>query len=96
MMRDGRLAIRFFNIDAGDALIFEALDPNRAAEVKVRALERLGIQARDGETPLEAWLRAMCEENGLEYTRPCPRVLADAILDSGAARFAWFLSGGWQ
>jgi hypothetical protein len=63
-------------------------------EVKLRALEHLGIVPRDGEWPLEAWLRVMCEENGLPYTLPVPRELANAILYSRAQRFLWFLAGG--
>ena len=79
-MAEKRLAIRFFDVNAGDALLYEALEPERAAEVKLRALERLGIVPHDGETPLQAWLRTMCEENGLTFGEPVPRELADAIL----------------
>lgn len=93
-MAERKLAIRFFDVSAGDALLYEALDPTQAAEIKLRALERLGIVPRDDETPLQAWLRVMCEENGLPYTQPVPQELADAILDSDAARFVWFLAGG--
>lgn len=94
-MAERKVTLRVFDIDPGDSLLAESLEPHRAQEVKLRALEKLGITPRDGEDPLQAWLRSMCAENELEYSMPAPRALADAIVDSRAAlRFIWFLSGG--
>jgi len=89
-----KLALRVLNIDPGDALLYETFQAEGAAAVKLRALDRLGITSREGEPPLQAWIRAMCAENDLPYTQPAPRQLADAILDSrAAARFVFFLAG---
>lgn len=75
-------------------IIAEALsDKAKITEAKWRALEKLGIK-RDGEdSPMRAWLLAMCRENNLPATIPVPQELADAILqDREAYRFLWWLA----
>ena len=70
--------------------VFEA---ERSRQLKRRALERMGIQVRDGESPSDAWLRAMCEENGLEFRLPVPEELRRAIFETpGALRFFFWLA----
>ena len=62
------------------------------SDVKRRALKRLNIECAEGVNPLEAYIRAMCTENGLEYSRPAPSELVDVMMSSGASRFIWFLA----
>ena len=73
-----------------NSLIAEAF--NDISDVKRRALKKLDIECAAGMDPLEAYIRAMCTENGLEYSRPAPSELVDAIQLSGASRFVWFLA----
>ena len=62
------------------------------SDVKRRALKRLNIECSVDVDPLEAYIRAMCAENGLEYSRPAPSELVDVMISSGASRFVWFLA----
>lgn len=72
----------------------EALsDKAEITEAKWRVLEKLGIKRNGENSPMHAWLLAMCRENGLPATIPVPRELADAIMeDSLAYRFLWWLA----
>jgi hypothetical protein len=61
--------------------------------LKWRQLGRLGIEPQDDERPIDAWLRAMAEANGLPHTTPTHAALTSAILqDRGAARFLFWLA----
>lgn len=60
---------------------------------KKKALDILKITPKDGETAFDAWLRTMCEENSLPYSKPVPREIADAIVSNpSASRFMWLLA----
>jgi len=91
------IRLRYIEIDRNlmtKQIVSEALqDRNEITEIKWRVLERLGIK-RDGEaSPLYAWLKTMCRENGLPETIPVPQELTDAILnDPNAYRFVWWLA----
>ena len=64
----------------------------QAAKIKILR-EKLGIEVKPGETPLEAWLRAMAEENGLPVQTPAHPAIREAILfDPDARRFVWWLA----
>lgn len=75
-------------------LVAEALAPAEARQKKLEVLKtRLGIEANAGEDPLQAWLRAMAEENGLPVTQPAAPELAEVVTFSdGARRFLWALA----
>ncbi|MFW9770327.1 MAG: hypothetical protein ACFFEM_16030 [Candidatus Thorarchaeota archaeon] len=89
-METTEIRIRYLDISADIAA--KSLLVNGDSH-KQRALERLGITPRDGETPFNAWLRAMCEENNLPNSRPVPREIADAIVQNpSASRFMWLLA----
>jgi hypothetical protein len=61
--------------------------------LKWRQLGRLGIERHDSERPMDAWLRAMAETNGLPHTTPTHLALTAAILGSRkAARFLIWLA----
>jgi len=84
------IRLRFIEID-GD-LAAKSLLINGDAH-KQKALDVLGIIPKDGETAFSAWIRAMCEENNLPYSKPAPKELADAITHNvSAARFAFLLA----
>ena len=60
---------------------------------KVKAVEKLGIEIHEGETPLQAWLRYIAEENGLLNTLPCDPKIKDAIYASPEAlKFMFYIS----
>ena len=73
-----------------DSLLAEAF--HDISDVKRKALERLNIACKPDQGALDAYLTAMCAENGFPNTRPVPSELTDAILSSGAMRFVWFLA----
>lgn len=74
-------------------LLVDAFKPEKARRAKVRALAPLGITVGDDETPLDAWHKHLCQLNGLEFTKPLPSALADAILGcADACRMVWFLA----
>lgn len=77
---------------ASRALVADALAPERSLLSKWRAIVKLGIHVEIGDDPGDAWLRAMCQENGEEFTRPVSAELAGALVSSGAPyRFYWWL-----
>ena len=91
------IRLRYIEIDRNlmtKQIVSEALqDRNEITEIKWRVLERLGIKRNGEASPLRAWLKAMCRENGLPETIPVPRELADAILDNREVyRFVWWLA----
>lgn len=84
--------LRFFDVNAADSLLHAAFSPEDNKRIKDKVLANLGITRRDGESYLDAWLRAMAEENGLPVGRPAHRALVDAIMFSSAQKFVWFLA----
>jgi len=84
------IRLRFIKIDGDTAA--RSLLANGDAH-KRKALDILGIVPQDGESAFAAWIRAMCEENNLPYTKPAPKELANAIThNTFAARFAFLLA----
>lgn len=61
-------------------------------EVKDRALARLGIQRQPDETPLRAWVLAMCRENGLPEKVPAYEIGDAAMEHLDVRRFMWWLA----
>jgi len=47
------------------ALITCTLDPNARNAIQEKILQKLEIKRRDGETPLDAYIRSVCEANGI-------------------------------
>jgi len=75
-----------------DALLAEAKNGHESLlGIKVKALKLLGIEVEEGQTPSEAYLKAMCDENGLPFTLPAPFEIVDALQFSGAMKFYWWL-----
>jgi hypothetical protein len=89
---DSAVKLRFFDIDSGNSLLFDVFNPSESRALKLRALARLGITPREGETPLNAWCRVMAEENGLPVQIPAHKAIADAVLFSSAQKFVFFLA----
>lgn len=58
------IALRYLDIE--DPYQF----PPAARADKTRALARLGITVQPDQTPMDAWIFAMCRENGLPEQRP--------------------------
>jgi hypothetical protein len=54
-------------------------------ELKTTLLRKLGIELQDGEKPIDAYSRYLCELNNLPVTKPIDRGLADAIAATPAA-----------
>jgi hypothetical protein len=64
-----------------------------ARERSWRVLERMGIAGVDGETPIQAWTRAMCELNGLDYRPPIGGFFAECVArDPELLRFLWVIA----
>jgi len=97
-MSDSQAPIRIEFIPLDDSavrsiLLVDAFKPEKARQAKVRALAQLGLTVGDGDSPLDAWHAHLCRINALEFTRPLPSVLAEAILSSAEAqRMEWFLA----
>ena len=89
------IRLRYLEVDGEmmrAIILAEVLAKEQVEEVKRKALEKLGIRLRDGEKPSDAWLRAMCEENGFEFGKPVPPEIAEAITNSANVyRFYFWL-----
>lgn len=88
------VTLRFYEIrDLARWLVAEAQEPGQAEERKRAAVERLGIAVQPGDSASQAWLRAMCEENGFAYALPVPEALSAAIREHRPAfRFYFWLT----
>jgi len=80
-----------------NSLVLEGLGTNideKKEQVVKKLLEDHDCLAnyRDDESALDNWLRFLCRINGLVFTRPVDSHLADAILDSGASKFLFWLA----
>jgi hypothetical protein len=97
-MSDSQAPVRIEFIPLDDEtvqsiLIVDAFKPEKARQAKVRALAQLGLTVGDDESPLDVWHAHLCRINALEFTRPLPPALAEAILSSAdAQRMEWFLA----
>lgn len=89
---DTEVKLRFFDLPAGDSLLLDAFNPSESRALKLRALARLGITPREGESPLDAWCRAMAEENDLPVQKPAHSAISQAVLFSSAQKFVFFLA----
>ena len=98
MGQESARVVKVRYLDVGDPvslLVAEAFHGEEMSRAKDAALARLGITRRPGESHLQAWLRAMAEENGVPHRVPADPRLVDAVLASpGARRFLWWLAGG--
>jgi hypothetical protein len=60
--------------------------------MKDKALARLNITRREGESPFQAWILAMCRENDLPEKIPATEI-GDAMMShSDVMRFVWWLA----
>lgn len=85
-------------------LDYVALDSKSAVEglllsadaehyLQSRLLERLGLKASADESALNVWGRHLHAINGLEFSRPWNKAIAEAVLsDAGASRFMFALT----
>jgi hypothetical protein len=88
------ITLRLFDVDTiiGDSLLAEARR-NTLDKIKDRVLQSMGITRKEGEKPIEAWLRAMAEENGLPFSLPVVPELREAVKGSPQAmRFLFWLA----
>jgi len=60
-------------------------------EFKKTLLRKLGIELQDGEKPVDAYCRHICKVNGLTYTKPIDRALADAIIATHDAMRMYYI-----
>ncbi len=60
--------------------------------LKDKALARLGIERLPGQTPFQAWIFAMCRENGLPEKLPATEVGDAVIQHEDIKQFAWWLA----
>src|SRR3990167_3629760 len=80
--------LRYLSVDGDSAVSSLLLSVEHSRDIAVRLLDKLGIALGDGEKPIQAWLRAMAEENGLPTSIPVDRRLGRAIAeDVDASRF---------
>ena len=89
------ITLRLIDVDhiIGDSLLAESLGKNPLNETKDKVLKFLGITKKEGEKPIEAWLRAMAEENGLPVSRPVVPELREAVEEfPQAMRFLFWLA----
>ena len=87
------VTLRFFTFPEERFAALLAAPKEQARAQAWRLLERMGIAGVEGESPLEAWLRAMCAENGLAWSIPVPDALTECIRsDRAAAQWVWFLA----
>lgn len=87
------IVLEFFNITTEDInfqreAILLGLDVRR---FKVDALARLRIKVEDGQSPLDAWILAMCQKNGLPQKLPATRI-GDAAMEL-CKEWVWWLAG---
>jgi len=90
------IRLEWFDVDAADSLLFDALAPEERAEaLKWKALDRFGIRPQAGETPLDSYIRWLHAINGLAYSKPEHRDITEALTwNAGAMHFVFFLAGG--
>jgi len=90
---DQIVKLRYCDIPSEATAGILLIDDNQELSVKDKALRTLKIERRDGDSHLKAWIRAMCIENGFEYTEPAPREITDSILNNAAAsRFMFVIA----
>jgi len=85
---DLQITIEYLPLTGDDvsAMIYlEIADPPKAHETKLRLLAKMGITPQGDELPQQAWLRYLSELNGLEFTTPCHRAIAEGITEIHAA-----------
>jgi len=72
------------------SLLMDALHADHSLNLKWRSILRLGIKVLPGDDPSDAWLRAMCDENGEPYTTPVSHELASALVSCRPAYVYFF------
>lgn len=87
------IKLRYLDL-SGDWVVQDAiqdavwqLDPTAK---KDGALARLGIERQEGQSHLQAWLLAMCRENGLPEKLPCYEI--GDVLTGDVQAFVWWLA----
>lgn len=89
------ITLCWLNINDGmiKAEIMAIAEGESIDDVKEAALMKLGIEVQDGESFLNAWSRAMHEENDLEFSIPSHPAITDAVMQSAPImRFVWWLA----
>jgi len=91
-MNDPTLTLRFLDVAAAYADLpdWALLCANGAQ--KDDALQRLGIERPPGRTHLQAWILAMCRENGLPERLPAIEIGEAAAQDRAISAFVWWLA----
>lgn len=93
-MKEQEITIRYLDIDdvLHDSMVLEGMEPGSLTGRKDKALKSLGIEHTE-DAHLKSWIRAMSEENDVEYTMPSHPGIADAIMGAPAAqRFMFWLA----
>ena len=88
---DDTVVIRYISL-TDDELAAQLMTPESEDYLRRKwgVLREMGIAGNQG-TPMEAYLRAMHEENGLPYSMPAHPAIADALGVDGF-RFLWWLA----
>lgn len=87
------VTLRYIDLDDEEMLDILRMPKVGTSNIQNRALNKLGITPQPDELPLQAYLRVMHAENGLEPVTPADRRISDAILENGSlSRFVWFLA----
>lgn len=91
-MSDQTLTLRFLDVAAvyADFPAWVLLCADDAH--KDDALQRLGVAHPPGHTHLQAWILAMCRENGLPEHLPAIEIGAAVAQDRAISSFVWWLA----
>jgi hypothetical protein len=85
--------LRWINCSQDVAVHSLLLGKKDSEEVRTKVLARLGIVRHAEESFLQAWTRAMCEENGFPVEYPVCAELREAIeWNPEVMRFVFFLA----
>ncbi|MEZ4867683.1 MAG: hypothetical protein R3C14_40535 [Caldilineaceae bacterium] len=84
------ITLEYFNLSTEQANATMFLPPDAARACKVEKLAELGITVTDNQTPLQAWIFAMCRANNLPETLPA-LAIGDAANEL-CPRWVWFLA----
>ena len=92
-MDEQEITLRYLKVDADDIAQMMLLGREANRALAHRALASMGIQAREEEAPLDAWLRAMHELNELPYQRPSHPAIAAAVASSAEVmHWVWVIA----
>lgn len=85
--------IKYVTIDEKTLAMSLLADDEQERRIKSEVLKRLGIELQAGEKTIDAYCRFLCQINEIEYTKPLPKEISEAIqLNKDAMRMFFFLA----